>query len=130
MPRTAQDVENYLYRLNRSFDIDGETFIVQSSMSSGPPICLRVHEPILLATVDIGAIPADEKKQLSLFRQLLLYNASELIHAAYALDGDEIVLAAGFPIENLDANELAALLNDIDLALTRHIKTLRELAVE
>ena len=50
------------------------------------------------------------------------------MHASYCLEGDEIVLSAGLELENLDENELAAVLSDIDLALVRHVPALRELA--
>lgn len=129
MPRNADDVETFLYRLNRTFDSDAGTFLV-SSGTDGPPIALRVVEPIVLARVDIGTLPKDEAKQLALFRRLLEYNATDLVHAAYALEGDEIVLSAGLELENVDMNELAAVLSDIDLALARHIKTLRDIALD
>ena len=53
---------------------------------------------------------------------------SDLVHASYGLAGDAIVLTAGLPLENLDANELAVVLSDIDVALVSHIGELRKLA--
>lgn len=127
MPRNAEDVENFLYRLNRNFEGENGMFLV-SSGSEGPPIAVRVVEPIVVVRVDIGKIPADQGKQLELMRKLLEYNGTDLVHAAYALEGDEMVLSAGLELESLDENELAAVLSDIDLALARHVATLRELA--
>jgi len=50
------------------------------------------------------------------------------MHVAYGLEGDTIVLSAALELENLDLNELEALLSDVDLALARHVPTLREAA--
>ncbi|MCA9625954.1 MAG: hypothetical protein KC731_43330 [Myxococcales bacterium] len=127
MPRTAEDVETYLYALNRPFNREGSTFIV-SSGAEGPAIAIRVNDPILVVRVDIGNVPEDQAKQNAVFRRLLTFNATDLVQAAYALEGEEIVLTAGMPLENLDENELAAVLSDIDLALARHIAELRDLA--
>ena len=127
MPRNADDVETFLYRLNRNFDHNDGTFLV-SSGSDGPPIAVHVAEPIVVVRVDIGIAPSDDAALLELYKKLLDYNANDLVHAAYGLEDDEIVLASGLELENIDLNELAAVLVDMDLALARHIKTLRQIA--
>ena len=130
MPRTADDVENILYALNRNFESRGEGTYLVSSGTDGPPIAVHVDDPIVVVRVDIGPVPKDDKRQLALFRQMLEYNGSSLVHCAYALEGGEIVLTSGNALDNIDANEIAAVLSDIDLALARHVKILRELATE
>ena len=40
------------------------------------------------------------------------------------------VLSSALPLDNLDLNELDATLSDVDLALTRHVPTLHDLATE
>ncbi len=128
MPRTADDVESFLLRLNRHFERDEETFIVSSGVD-GTPVAVFVTEPIIVLRVDIGKLPDGVEKQNAIFRMLLNYNSTDLVHAAYALEGDEIVLTSGLPLENVDENELAAVLGDIELALVRHVKPVRELAM-
>ena len=127
MPRNADDVETFLYRLNRNFDGEEGLFLV-SSGSDGPPIAVRVAEPIVVVRVDIGSLPSEPSAQNAIFRKLLAFNVDDLLHAAYGLEGDEIVLTAGLELENLDMNELAAVLSDIDVALATHVKSLRDLA--
>jgi hypothetical protein len=127
MPRSAEDVETFLYRLNRNFDGEQGLFLV-SSGSAGPPIAVRVDDPIVVVRCDIGTIPSDAERQNALFRRLLEYNSTDLAHAAYGLEGENIVLTAALELENLDMNELAAALSDIDVALATHIATLSHLA--
>jgi hypothetical protein len=126
MPRTAEDVENYLLQLDRRFENDGGTFLLAGANGT---IALRVSPPIVAVRVSIGAVPPDEAHQARLFRKLLQYNATDLMHVAYGLEGENIVLSAALELENLDLNELEALLSDVDLALARHVPTLREAAV-
>jgi hypothetical protein len=129
MPRTVEDVEQFLIRLNRTFDRDEESgmFLV-SSGAERPPIAISVDDPIVVLRVDIGPLPKDQATQNDVFRRMLELNASDLVHASYGLEGDEIVLTAGMPLENLDDNELAAVLSDLDMALVRHVGELRKLA--
>lgn len=129
MPRTADDIESYLYRLNRTFDRQDQTFIISTGVDR-PRIALHVADPVVVARVVIGTVPTDEKRQIALFRQMLEFNSADLVHASYGIDGDRLVLSAGEELENIDANELSASLSDIDLALTRHIAKLHELALE
>ena len=127
MPKTAEDVENYLIQLDRRYDNDAGTLLVSSS-SGGPPIAIRVAPPIVAIRVFIGAIPDDTAHQVRLFRRLLEYNATDLMHASYGVQQDGVVLAAALELENLDKNELEATLSDMDLALARHVSVLKDAA--
>ncbi len=129
MPRTVDDVETFLYRLDRHFERDGDAFVVSSGVAA-TPIAVLVHDPVLLIRVDIGKAPKDEKRQLAVFRKLLELNGEDLVHGSYGLEGDEIVLTAGLQLENLDLNEIASALADVDLALARHVQPLRELSLK
>jgi hypothetical protein len=128
MPRTADDVETYLLQLDRRFESDAGTFVLPGGPGK-PPIAIRVLPPIVAVRVSIGPVPGDELHQLKLFRRLLEYNATDLMHASYGLEDGSIVLSAGLALDNLDANELDATLSDIDLALAQHIPTLHDLAL-
>jgi hypothetical protein len=130
MSRTSEDIELYLTQLGRTFDRQGLTFVVSTGPSL-PPVALHVADPVVVARVVIGSVPKDPARQLGLLRQLLVYNATDLVHASYGLDAaGQIVLAGGQELENMDLNELSATLSDLDLALSSHVPKLRELAKE
>ncbi len=130
MPRTAEDIESYLTQLGRTFDRQGLTFLVSTGPTL-PPVALHVADPVVVARVVIGSVPKAPARQLALLQQLLRYNATDLVHASYGLDeAGQIVLSGGQELENMDLNELAATLSDIDLALSSHVPKLRELAKE
>lgn len=126
MPRTAEDVENYLLKLDRRFENDAGTFLV--STNNGTPVAIRVAPPIVAIRVAIGPVPPDASHQTRMFRKLLEYNTADLMHASYGIENGTVVLAAALELENLDLNELEAVLSDIDLALARHVPTLVEAA--
>ena len=60
--------------------------------------------------------------------RLLEYNATDLMHVSYGIEGETVVLSAALALENLDLNELEATLSDVDLALARHVPVLYEAA--
>lgn len=125
MPRTVEDVENYLLRLDRRFENDAGTFLISSGPDT-PPIAVRVVPPIVAIRVAIGPIPPDTEHQARLFQRLLEFNAADLMHASYGIENNMVVLSSAHELENLDQNELEATLSDIDLALARHVPTLRQ----
>ncbi len=127
MPRTAEDVENYLLSLDRRFENDDGTYLVTGGQGS-TPIAIRVASPIVAVRVTIGPVPKDAEHQTRFFRRLLEYNATDLMHISYGISGESVVLTAALELENLDINELEAVLSDVDLALARHVPVLFEAA--
>jgi len=127
MPRTLEDVESYLLALGRTYESSGGTLVLHTGESS-MAFALRVQPPIVEVQLAVGHPPDDPARQLALYRRLLEFNATDLLHSAYGIENGEIVLTASLELENLDKNELEAVLADIDMALLRHIAPLRELA--
>ncbi len=128
MVKSEEDLEQLLNRLERRFERrDNGTFLVAIGTNL-TPVALRMAAPVLVSQVAIGASPkGDTALQAKLFRKLLELNGSDLLHAAYALDGENIVLQAALELENLDMNELEAVLADMGMALSKHIPVLRDL---
>jgi hypothetical protein len=129
MGRTARDVEAYLLAIGRRYDTaeDG-TIIVDPAAEGLPPIYIRAGDPVVF-TADIGQVPKDDmEKQAGMFRRMLEHNASDLLYCAYGLRGEMIVLSAAQPIENLDLNELQAVISDIELALLAQVGELLKLS--
>ena len=72
--------------------------------------------------------PEDSAHQTRFYRQLLEYNATDLMHISYGIANGNVVLTAALELENLDLNELEATLSDVDLALARHVPVLHQAA--
>jgi endonuclease/exonuclease/phosphatase (EEP) superfamily protein YafD len=58
------------------------------------------------------------------FEQLLKLNQSDMIHGAYALEGEDIILLNTLVAETLDFEEFQATLDAIGLALAQHYQKL------
>lgn len=128
MVTSPEDVEAQLDRLERKYErLDDGTLLVKIAPGQ-PPAALRLSAPILVVQVEFGKLPADPEKQRQLFRKVLELNASDLVHAAYAIAEDTLVLMAALELASLDPNELEAVLSDFDLALADHTPLLQKLA--
>jgi hypothetical protein len=132
MAAAEEALDAQLTRLGRKFEAAGDgTYLV--SMGAGrPPAALRVVPPVIVFRVQIGELlrGTDTTRENALLRRLLTLNASGLLHAGYGLEGNEIVLGAALEVQNMDLNELDAVLSDLDLALTEHVGELRALATQ
>jgi hypothetical protein len=126
MIQSNEDLEGYLLRLERRFERAEDGTYLLSMGADKPLVALRVAAPVLVAQIDIGHFPADDAAAAPLFKKLLVLNATALVHAAYGIEGNTIVLSAALELKNLDLNELEAVLADLDMALANQVPTLRE----
>jgi hypothetical protein len=128
MPKSHEDIEGYLSKLDRRFErMEDGTYLVAGAANQ-PPIAVRLAPPVLVVQMTIGPAPAGNPAlEAKVFRRLLELNGNDLLFAAYALEGNDIVLGAALELDNLDLNEIEAVLADVDVALAEHVPTLREL---
>jgi hypothetical protein len=128
MAKTHEDLEGYLNRLERRYERLEDGTILAALASGQPPVAMRLAPPVLVMQVRIGDVPpGDVGAQVRVFRRLLELNVSSLVHAAYGLEGDSILLSAALELDNLDLNELEATLADLGMALSEHVPALREM---
>ncbi|HYP77612.1 MAG TPA: CesT family type III secretion system chaperone [Polyangiaceae bacterium] len=126
MIQNSEELEGYLLRLERRFERAEDGTYLVSMGADRPLVALRLAAPVLVAQVDIGLAPVDDAAAAPLFRKLLVLNATALVHAAYGIEGESIVLSAALALQHLDLNELEAVLSDLDMALATQVPTLRE----
>jgi len=124
---TERDVEAYLLRYKRAFTtLDTTPVTFWLSPGDGlPNLAIRVDSPIVLVRAEIGELR--DAANTKLLRRLLTLNAESLVHAAYGLEGNRIVLSAALELENLDYNELVAVLDEIEVSLSREARELHQL---
>lgn len=128
--RSVNDVEAYLGKMNRQYspveDQPG-TFLVRGGTNM-PPTALRVDPPLVVLRVHIGDIEGTDAANGELFKKLLTLNAKSLVHTSFGIEDSRIVLVSALELENLDYNELAATLDEIDVTLAQQVASLAELS--
>jgi hypothetical protein len=75
-------------------------------------------EPLVVFRVVV--MDAPKENRLELFTKLLELNANDVVHGAYALEKDNIVLIDTLEYDTMDYREFRATLDAFSLALTQH----------
>lgn len=128
MIRTTEDLEGFLTKLERKYERVAEGTYIVSMGANRPLVAVRQSAPVLVLEVMIGEVPdAPPERLLQLYRRMLEYNAERLLHAAYGIQGQQMMLSAALELVSVDMNELEAVLADIDVALAEQVPLLREL---
>lgn len=120
----ADTLETYMLRMEVPNEPLGDgTWILAPQSLRHDRILVKIAPPIVLFTTPIFTISDTTPDREGLFRRLLEYN-EELLHCAYGLQGDQVVLSGSHQLENLDFNEFQAMIDDISMSLDRHMDEL------
>jgi len=127
--RTREDIESYLARAQVPYEVVGDEgmWLVRDS-SLGEHIAIQAAGALLLFRVKVLEL-REIGDRGALFEELLRLNASDLVHGSYGISDDAVVLTCTLELENLDYNELQAVLDDFSLALANHYEKLTKLRV-
>jgi hypothetical protein len=87
-------------------------------------VVVSLAPPVVILRVRVMEVPKDATARADLFRQLLEYNARELVHGSYGVEGDHVLLTDTLELENLDYTEFEASFDSITLALASHFTAL------
>jgi hypothetical protein len=68
--------------------------------------------------------PAGSDKRSELYRTLLEFNARDLVHGSYGLEGAHVVLTDALELADLDYSEFEASWDSLTLALASHLSAL------
>mgnify|MGYP001013415002 FL=1 len=84
-------VESYLMELDLSYqEVAPNTFFVEDETRGLPGLAITIDEPVVFIRAKVMALP--KEKDPALLEQLLVLNASDILHGAYGIEGDDIVL--------------------------------------
>lgn len=115
--RTREDVESYLIRIGQPYEeIREGLFVIKDLYEDN--IVVSVVPPIVVFRLKMMPIPGARREEL--YGELLRLNSSDLLHGAYAIEEDAIVLTASLQLENLDFNEFQAVVDEFTMAVSNH----------
>ena len=125
---SREDLESFLIRTEMDHrEISEEMWLVdpvKDADEDHPAVVVSLSPPLVILRASIGTAPEDDHARLKLYQSLLELNASDLVHGAYGLEGDEVVLVDSLEIADLDYSEFLASLESLSLAVTSHAKQL------
>jgi hypothetical protein len=123
---TREDIQSFLDRLDAGnltvMEIEPNLWLARTPDDA--EVVVHFAPPVIILRVRVMELPDSEPRRSELFRQLLEYNARELVHGSYGLEGDHVVLTDTLELENLDFSEFEASFDSITLALASHLTAL------
>jgi len=123
---TREDVVNFLNRMELDYEevSDGIWLAYPDTEQGGTPLVISHSPPLLVFRLKVLDVPRDGEKCAQLYRQLLQANASEMVHAAYGLEEDDVILTDSLQLENLDFNEFQATVDSFQMAMATQMEAL------
>ncbi len=116
--KTAADIQSYLLKMELPYEEPREGTWVVRGLEGVDNMIITLAGPVLVYRIKLMEIPRHHREEL--FRTLLELNATEMMHGAYGVEGDAVIISDALQLENLDYNEFAATVDDITLAVASH----------
>jgi hypothetical protein len=119
----SNKLESYLINLDLTYEkLDSYTWLITDPEKGLENVFIIFEEPLVILRVDVMQVP--KKNREALFEKLLTLNGSDLIHGAYALDNEKIIITETFVHDTIDFEEFQASLDAVSLALAQHYPVL------
>jgi hypothetical protein len=118
--KSKEDVESYLMRMGVPYADTGNATWVISGADGVENMIIAFRDPVLVFRVKVLPLPKDDKQKVELYETVLGFNAKEMVHGAYGIEGESLVITDALQLENLDFNEFQATVDDITLAVADH----------
>jgi hypothetical protein len=116
-------IEQYLMSLGVSYEeAQPGTWLVEDPGKGLPSIVVSLAEPVVILSAKAMRVPSKQRE--AFYYELLKLNYSGLLHGAYAIDGDDVVLIDTLVYDTMDKDEFEASLDAIGFALSEHYPVL------
>jgi hypothetical protein len=123
---TKEDIEGFLNRLDGAgashSELQPGLWVVKPGGALYFDVVVRLEPPVVVMSVKVMTVPSDGKREATLNRRLLELNASDLVHGAYGIEDDAIVMAEALELSHLDYEEFQAAFESITVALASHLR--------
>ena len=120
---TREDIQSWLDRLELPVESEAEDlWLVRTA--DGAELAVNYAPPVLVLRTRVMELPADPARSGELCRKLMEYNARDLVHGSYGVEGDHVVLTDTLELGHLEFAEFEASMDSLALALASHLGAL------
>jgi hypothetical protein len=122
-------IEQYLNELTATYrDLGDNLWLLDDEEQCMPQVAIMYAPPLVVFRTLVMEAP--QKHRLELFTKLLELNANDVVHGAYALEQEQVVLIDTLEYDTMDYGEFRATLDAFSLALTQHYPILSSYRTE
>ncbi len=123
---THDDIQSFLDRIEGgTVEVtELEAGLWRARTQTGAEFVVHFAPPVVILRVRVMEPPAGSDKRSELYRTLLEFNARDLVHGSYGLEGAHVVLTDALELADLDYSEFEASWDSLTLALASHLSAL------
>ncbi len=125
---TKEDIERFLDRLSADgasySEVESGLWVVRPSGDLDFGVVVHFSPPVAILRVKVMQLPTDAESLATLSRRLLELNATDLVHGAYGIENESIVMTEALELAHLDFEEFLAAYESITVALASHLREL------
>jgi hypothetical protein len=125
---SRDDLESYLIRMDVEYEEVAEGLFLVRSRGEELPMVINLSPPLVVLRLKVMDLDPEAAGREELFRTLLELNAKDLVHGAYGLEANELVLTETLQAADLDFPQLQASVESILMAASSHMDRIRALA--
>jgi hypothetical protein len=116
----ADDIDSYLLKLGIPFEqLRPEMWNVKAEHEN---LVISIAGPVLVFRVKVMDVPRTNRE--ALFEALLRLNTTEMVHGAFGIEDQAVVIVHALALEDLDFSELQVVIEDLTLAIGKHYPAL------
>ena len=116
---TNEKVEGFLINLGLTFEeLENGSWLINDEDKGLEQVTVVTADTLVIVRVNVMQVPSENREEF--YRTLLELNASDLIHGAYAIEEDAVILVDTLEAETIDIEEMQASMDAIGLALAQH----------
>jgi hypothetical protein len=124
--KSREDIESYLLKAGLPYEqLGAELWNVKPQ--SNENLLISIAGPVVVFRIKVMDLPSSGREKL--FETLLKLNTTEMVHGAFGIEADAVVITDALQLENLDFNELQAVIDDITMAISKHYPVLSKFRV-
>ena len=116
-------LEGYMIKLSLNFEeISENTWLINDLDKGLENVVVLANDSVVVIRVKVMEAP--EANREAFFGKLLKLNATDMVHGAYALEEDNVIIIDSLVSETLDLEEFQASIDAIGFALSQHYAVL------
>jgi hypothetical protein len=115
--KSREDIESYLIKTGLPYEqLGAELWNIKPQGHEN--LLVTIAGPVVVFRVKVMDLPPGKREPL--YAALLTLNATEMVHGAFGVEGEAVVITHALELENLDFNEFQAVVEDITLSIGKH----------
>ncbi|MEN8375808.1 MAG: hypothetical protein ABFS34_10205 [Gemmatimonadota bacterium] len=119
---TRDDFESYMIRMGIDYEeVEDGLWLIEPT-NGAPSVVVNWSPPVALLRLKVMHLPEamSDMDLAPLFRQLLEFNATDIVHGSYGIEEGDIILSDALELETLDFEELRNSYESMVFAASSH----------